>query len=42
VLIEREHKDECTRYGSNLEACIFVVNQDQAVEAGFQMKVNYV
>jgi hypothetical protein len=23
-----------------LEACIFVVNQDQAFEAGFQMKFN--
>jgi hypothetical protein len=35
VLIERDQKDECTRYGSNLEACTFVVNQDQAFEAGF-------
>jgi hypothetical protein len=42
VFIERGHKDECTRYGSKLEACTFVVNQDQAFEAGFQMKVNYV
>jgi hypothetical protein len=42
VLIERGHKDECTHYGSNLEACTFIVNQDQAFEAGFQMKVNYV
>jgi hypothetical protein len=42
VFIEREHKDECTCYGSNLEACTFVVNQDQAFEAGFQMKVNCV
>jgi hypothetical protein len=39
VFIERGHKDECTRY--NLEACTFVVNQNQAFEAGFQMKVNY-
>jgi hypothetical protein len=42
VLIKGEHKDECIRYGSNLEACTFVVNQDQAFEAGFQMKVNCV
>jgi hypothetical protein len=41
VLIEIEHKDECT-HGSNLEACTFVVNQDQAFEAGFQMKANCV
>jgi hypothetical protein len=42
VLIEREHKDECTHYDSNLEACTLVANQEQALEAGFQMKVNYV
>jgi hypothetical protein len=42
VLIEIEHKDEYTHYSSNLEACTFVVNQDQAFEAGFQMKVNCV
>jgi hypothetical protein len=42
VLIEGEHKDECIRYGSSLEACIFFFNQDQAVEAGFQKKVNCV
>ena len=42
MIIERGHKDECTDYGRNLEACTFVVNQDQAFEAGFQMKVNYV
>jgi hypothetical protein len=35
VFIKKEHKDECIRYGSNLEACIFVVNQDQAFEVGF-------
>jgi hypothetical protein len=35
VLIEIEHKDECAHYGSNLESCTFVVNQDQAFEAGF-------
>jgi hypothetical protein len=39
VLIKGEHKDECIRYGSNLEACTFVVNQDQAFEAGVQMKL---
>jgi hypothetical protein len=42
VFIERGHKDECAHYGSNLEACTFVVNQDQAFEAGFQMKINCV
>jgi hypothetical protein len=42
VLIKGEHKDECIRYGSNLIACTFVVNQDQAFEAGFKMKVNCV
>jgi hypothetical protein len=31
----REHNNECTHYGSNLEACTSVVNQDQAFEAGF-------
>jgi hypothetical protein len=35
VLIEKEHKDECTHYGSNLEACTFIVNQDHAFEVGF-------
>jgi hypothetical protein len=34
VFIEREHDNECTHYGSKLEACTFVVNQDQAFEAG--------
>jgi hypothetical protein len=32
VFIKREHDNECTYYGSKLEACIFVVNQDQAFE----------
>jgi hypothetical protein len=40
--IGREQDNECTHYGSKLEACTFVVNQDQAFEAGFQMKVNCV
>jgi hypothetical protein len=35
VFIEREHNNECTHYVSKLEACTFVVNQDQAFEAGF-------
>jgi hypothetical protein len=39
MLIKGEHKDECICYGSNLEACTFVVNQDRAFEVGFQMKV---
>jgi hypothetical protein len=42
VFIERVNKDDFTHYGSNLEACTFAVNQDQAFEAGFQMKVNCV
>jgi hypothetical protein len=42
VLIKEEHNDECIRSGSNLEACTFVVNQDQAFEVDFQMKVNCV
>jgi hypothetical protein len=33
VFIEREHKDEFTHYGSKLEACTFIANQDQAFEA---------
>jgi hypothetical protein len=35
VEIRREQDNECTHYGSKLEACTFVVNQDQAFEAGF-------
>jgi hypothetical protein len=35
VFIEREHNNKCTHYGSKLEACTSVVNQDQAFEAGF-------
>jgi hypothetical protein len=34
VFIEREHDNEYTHYGSKLEACKFVVNQDQAFEVG--------
>jgi hypothetical protein len=34
VKIERGHKDEYKHYGSKLEACTSVVNQDQAFEAG--------
>jgi hypothetical protein len=41
VVIEKGHKDEHKHYGSLLEACIFVVNQDQAFEEGFQMEFNY-
>jgi hypothetical protein len=36
VLIEREQNDEYKLYGSKLEACIFMVNKDQAFEEGFQ------
>jgi hypothetical protein len=43
VFIGRDHNNKCTHYGSKLEACTFVGNQDQAFEAVFfQMKVNYV
>jgi hypothetical protein len=35
VFIGREHNKKCTHYGSKLEACTFVVDQDQAFEAGF-------
>jgi hypothetical protein len=35
VFIEKEHNNECTHYGSKLEACASVVNQDQAFEVGF-------
>jgi hypothetical protein len=34
-LLKEEHNNECTHYGSNLEACTSIVNQDQAFEAGF-------
>jgi hypothetical protein len=40
VVIERGHKDEYEFYAPYLEACIFVVDQEQTFEAGFQMKVN--
>jgi hypothetical protein len=33
--MERGHKDKCKRYGSKLEACTFVVNQDEAFEVEF-------
>jgi hypothetical protein len=33
--IEREQDDECTHYGSKLEACISVVNQDQVFGVEF-------
>jgi hypothetical protein len=35
MFIKRELSNECTHYGSKLEACTFVVNQDQAFEAEF-------
>jgi hypothetical protein len=41
VVIEKGHKDEFRIYGSYLDACIFVVNQDQVFEAGFQVKFKY-
>ena len=41
MLIEREHKDEYKLYGSKLETCTFIVNQDQAFEEKFQMKFTY-
>jgi hypothetical protein len=41
VVIEIGHKDECKHHSSKLEACIFVINQHQAFDVGFQMKFNY-
>jgi hypothetical protein len=42
VIIERGHKDECKHYGYLLEACIFVVNEEQAFEAScFKWKLYY-
>jgi hypothetical protein len=38
VEIEIGHKDKCKHYGSKLEGCTFVVNQDQAFEAGFSIE----
>jgi hypothetical protein len=35
VFIEREHNNDCTHHGSNLEACTSGVNQDQAFETRF-------
>jgi hypothetical protein len=35
VVIERRHEDECKLNGPSKEACIFVVNQEQAFEAEF-------
>jgi hypothetical protein len=40
VVIERGHKDEYRLYGPQMEACVIVVNQEQAFEAVFQMKDN--
>jgi hypothetical protein len=42
VQIERGHKDEYEHYGSKLEACTSVVNQDQVFEAGLSNEVNCV
>jgi hypothetical protein len=40
MVIERGHKDEYRLNGPWLEACIFVVNLEQAFEVVFQMKIN--
>jgi hypothetical protein len=37
-LLKKGQNDECTHYGSKLEACTSIVNQDQASGASFQMK----
>jgi hypothetical protein len=38
----KENTKMSVHYVSNLEACTFVVNQDQAFEVGFHMKINCV
>jgi hypothetical protein len=35
VFVGKEQNNECTHYGSDLETCTSLVNQDQAFEAGF-------
>jgi hypothetical protein len=40
VVIEKGYKDEYRFDGPQLEACIFVVNQEQTFEASFQIKIN--
>jgi uncharacterized protein YfaT (DUF1175 family) len=40
MIIEKGHKGEYKVYGPYLEACIFIVDQEQAFEAELQMKVN--
>ena len=41
MVIAKGYKDECKLDDPKLEACIFVVNKEQAFEAVFQMKINY-
>jgi hypothetical protein len=40
VLIVKGYKDEYRFDDPQLETCIFVVNQEQAFEEVFQMKIN--
>jgi hypothetical protein len=40
VVIERGYKDECLSNNPQIEAFIFIVDQEQAFKARFQMKVN--
>jgi hypothetical protein len=41
VVIAKGYKDECILNGPQLEACIFVVNQEKAFEVVFQVKINF-
>jgi hypothetical protein len=41
VMLVKGYKDECIFDDPNLEACILVVNQEQAFEAVFQMKIKF-
>jgi hypothetical protein len=41
VVIAKGYKGEWIFVGHQLEACIYVVNQEQAFEEVFQIKVKY-
>ena len=40
MVIAKGYKDECIFDDPQLEVCIFVVNQEQAFEAVFQMNIS--
>jgi hypothetical protein len=40
VVIIKGYKDEYIFDDPQLEACIFIVNQEQIFKAAFQMKIN--